>query len=104
MSDKKPADLGASRRDFLKASGLSALALGTGAALGAAGNATASPGPQPGGGGFTPGQNPGQGPYNILFLLVDQERLFRPGELPVGFHLPGHERLMKAGTTFLNHR
>ena len=104
MSDKKPTDLGASRRDFLKASGLSALALGTGAALGAAGNATASPGPQPSGGGLMQGQGSHTGPYNILFLLVDQERLFRPGELPVGFHLPGHERLMKAGTTFLNHR
>ena len=45
-----------------------------------------------------------RGPYNILFILTDQERQFRPGELPVGFNLPGHERLRKAGTTFLNHR
>ena len=104
MSDNKPSDLDASRRDFLKTSGLSALALGAGAALGVAGNATASPGPQPSGGGLMQGQGSYKGPYNILFLLVDQERLFRPGELPVGFHLPGHERLMKAGTTFLNHR
>jgi len=43
-------------------------------------------------------------PYNILFLLVDQERLFRPGELPAGYRLPAHERLMKRGTTFVNHR
>jgi hypothetical protein len=27
---------------------------------------------------------------------TDQERFFRPGELPAGFELPTHERLMKA--------
>jgi len=43
-------------------------------------------------------------PYNILFILVDQERYFRPGELPVGYVLPAHERLQRAGTTFVNHR
>ncbi len=43
-------------------------------------------------------------PYNILFILTDQERHFRPGELPIGYRLPGHDRLKKAGTTFLNHR
>jgi arylsulfatase len=46
----------------------------------------------------------GSRPYNILFILTDQERLFRPGELPIGYRLPGHERLMKAGTSFTNHR
>jgi arylsulfatase A-like enzyme len=44
------------------------------------------------------------GPYNILFILVDQERHFRPGELPAGYRLPAHERLAKQGTTFVNHR
>ena len=44
------------------------------------------------------------GPYNILFILTDQERFFRPGELPAGYSLPAHERLMKQGTTFVNHR
>jgi arylsulfatase len=43
-------------------------------------------------------------PYNILFILTDQERFFRPGELPIGYRLPGHERLKKAGTSFTNHR
>jgi arylsulfatase len=43
-------------------------------------------------------------PYNILFILTDQERHFRAGELPVGYRLPGHERLKKAGTSFTNHR
>lgn len=47
---------------------------------------------------------PNGGPYNILFILTDQERFFRPGELPVGFSLPAHERLSRQGTTFLNHR
>jgi arylsulfatase A-like enzyme len=42
--------------------------------------------------------------YNILFILTDQERYFRPGELPVGYSLPAHERLLKRGTTFVNHR
>lgn len=44
------------------------------------------------------------GPLNILFILVDQQRHFRPGELPSNFSLPAHERLRKAGTTFTNHR
>ncbi|WP_395623514.1 sulfatase-like hydrolase/transferase [Sphingomonas daechungensis] len=43
-------------------------------------------------------------PYNILFILTDQERHFRPGELPIGFELPAHERLRKTGTYFTNHR
>lgn len=43
-------------------------------------------------------------PYNILFILTDQERHFRPGELPDGYELPAHERLRKAGTYFTNHR
>jgi arylsulfatase A-like enzyme len=41
--------------------------------------------------------------YNILFILTDQERQFRPGELPAGLSLPAHERLRRQGTTFLNH-
>ena len=45
----------------------------------------------------------GNQPFNILFIVTDQERQFRPGELPIGYSLPGHERLKKAGTTFLNH-
>ena len=44
------------------------------------------------------------GPYNILFILTDQERYFRPGELPRDFRLPAHERLAKKGTLFENHR
>src|SRR5262245_21445108 len=44
------------------------------------------------------------GSYNILFILTDHERYFRPGELPKDFHLPAHERLVKKGIVFENHR
>ncbi|MBS0320454.1 MAG: sulfatase-like hydrolase/transferase [Proteobacteria bacterium] len=43
-------------------------------------------------------------PYNILFILVDQQRYFAPGALPPGFHLPAQEGLAKRGTTFTNHQ
>jgi len=46
----------------------------------------------------------GDGPYNILFILTDQERYFRPGELPKDYRLPAHERLVKKGIVFQNHR
>jgi len=44
------------------------------------------------------------GPYNIVFILTDQERRFRPGELPRDYRLPAHERLAKNGVVFENHR
>ena len=44
------------------------------------------------------------GPYNILFVLTDQQRHFRPGELPAGFSLPAMDQLRRRGTTFVNHR
>ena len=44
------------------------------------------------------------GPYNIVFILTDQERHFRPDEFPKDFHLPAHERLAKQGVVFENHR
>ena len=50
-------------------------------------------------------QGQGQGaPYNIVFILTDQERYFRPGELPTGYTLPARERLAKRGVVFENHR
>jgi arylsulfatase len=49
--------------------------------------------------GATPGSR-----YNIVFILTDQERFFRPGELPSGYRLAAHERLMARGTAFVNHR
>jgi arylsulfatase len=87
------------RRDFLRAAGAGALAVGSGLTLTAQGGAAAT-------GTATSALSAGAANaagLNILFILTDQERMFRPGELPPGFSLPGHERLMRMGTTFLNH-
>jgi len=101
MSEDEKEKGSITRRGFLKATGLGAVALGVGAAGNAlAGEGTAASDTR----GFVPGVAPGKGPYNILFFLVDQERFFRPGELPVGFGLPAHERLWRDGTSFTNHR
>jgi arylsulfatase len=43
-------------------------------------------------------------PYNILMIASDQERYLRPDELPVGYRLPGHEKLASRGTVFDNHQ
>ncbi|HWS78770.1 MAG TPA: sulfatase-like hydrolase/transferase, partial [Thermomonas sp.] len=43
-------------------------------------------------------------PYNIVFILTDQERYFREGELPADYRLPAHERLAQRGIVFENHR
>ena len=83
------------RREFLMAAGAAAVGLG-GSAAPALGSATQQPA-------TAIGAAPPAGPYNILFILTDQERFFRPGELPAGFPLPAHERLAKRGTTFVNH-
>src|SRR5262245_53362471 len=85
-----------SRREFLHAAGAGAVVAG----LGLGGTSTQA---FANGAAVTSGGAPAT-PYNIIFILVDQERLFRPGELPAGFALPAHERLMRDGTTFVNHR
>lgn len=41
------------------------------------------------------------GPYNILFVLVDQESYFK--EYPRDLRLPGHDRLKQNGVSFENH-
>jgi arylsulfatase len=86
------------RREFLKtaAAGAIATALGERFAGNLAFAAAPSAGPEP--------RKAGEGPYNILFILTDQERLFRPGELPGDYGLPAHERLAKQGVVFENHR
>ena len=86
-----------SRRDFLRTASVGAMALGLGANGNASGAAPITSPRASAASGVT-------GAYNILFILVDQERHFRPGELPVGYRLPAHERLAKQGTTFVNHR
>ena len=47
---------------------------------------------------------PGNGAYNILMILTDQEHRLLPGEYPAGYRLPGHERLAAQGVTFENHQ
>jgi len=89
-----------SRRDVLRIAGLGAMAVGLGVSDAGSREASASSdSAQSASGGAR-----GTGPYNILFMLTDQERYFRPGELPAGYSLPAHERLMNRGTTFVNHR
>ena len=39
---------------------------------------------------------------NILFVFTDQERFF--SKIPSAFPLPGHERLLKLGTSFESHQ
>ncbi len=86
------------RRALLKSMGAGALATALGGNL--LGNpamaATPSAGPKP--------RKAAGGPYNIVFILTDQERHFRPGELPRDYRLPAHERLAKNGVVFENHR
>ncbi len=100
MSDDHDPAARLSRREFLQVAGTGAMALGLGAGAPAASAAAAS---STAAAQARPAANR-SGPYNILFILTDQERFFRPGELPAGFGLPAHERLMKRGTTFVNHR
>jgi arylsulfatase len=99
MHDQHEIEASVSRRDFLRLAGAGTMALGFGAALAQGAPARDS---TPSAGAAAPA--PSGGPYNILFLLTDQERVFRQGELPQGFSLPAHERLLKRGTAFLNHR
>jgi arylsulfatase len=82
--------LSLSRRAFLNAMAVGAVTVGA----------------NPGGGGVSEAARPAAvpGPYNILFILTDQERYFRPGELPAGYRLPAHEALTRRGVTFDNHR
>ncbi len=94
--DEDHPDAKVTRRRFLKAAGAAG-------ALLALGPAAARAKDKPSSGAVKPGKNPHQGPYNILFILTDQERYFAPGEYPKGYSLPGRECLQKRGVTFVNH-
>ncbi len=86
----------ASRREFL------GLAAGVASApLWAAGLAGISPTVQANAGASPAPAVNASGKHNILFVFADQERYIT--QWPRGFHLPGHERLRKTGTTFRNH-
>ena len=100
MNNEQPPAEPVTRRDFLRMTCVGTTALGLGVSGAANSAAPAAPGPAQSGSARTHAT----GPYNIIFILTDQERFFRPGELPADFRLPAHERLMKHGTTFVNHR
>ena len=85
-----------SRRDFLKTTGLTALATGVGGALTLPLTACAKSEEK--------ANKVSGGPYNILMIVTDQERHMDPNELPMGYRLPGHERLAKQGIVFENHQ
>jgi arylsulfatase len=87
------------RRDALKLFGASAMAASMGVNTLASGEAHAAAGASRANAAADAG-----GPYNILFILNDQERYFRPGELPPDFRLAAHERLATRGTVFENHQ
>ncbi len=90
---------GLSRRELLKAAGLGGLALGLGSSLlgrDSAVTVAEAAAAQPLDG------RARSGPYNILFILTDQERYF--DAYPPGLRLPGRERLMRSGVTFTNHQ
>lgn len=98
MTDKinKGADL--SRREFLESTGLASLALGTGALSALPRKATAKQSTT-----AKTGASSG-GPYNILFILTDQERYFDPSSLPSDYNLPGRERMRRESISFTNHQ
>jgi len=97
MNDEHTETLDSSRRDFLRHAGLVAATVAVGGGSDAFAQSNQSPATKPQSG------SPSK-PYNIVFILSDQERFFRPGELPLGYRLPGHERLLQRGVSFINHR
>jgi arylsulfatase A-like enzyme len=99
MDDMKRSEVDSGRREALKL--LSAGTVAAAGGFGLFGTAAASA-VQPPAGPSSPA--PKGSPYNILFILTDQERYFRPGELPKGYALPAHERLAKKGIVFENHQ
>ncbi len=98
MTHPEPSATDTTRREFLKTAGAGALATAFGGSVLGAPAIAAGPAA-----GLASRQAAG-GPYNILFILTDQERLFRAHELPRGFSLPARERLAKHGIVFENHR
>src|SRR5215510_4230593 len=98
MAIREESEINIGRRDALKNIGAGVLAASEGASLFASAAAPAA--------GATPtlDASKANGPYNILLIVTDQERFFRPGELPKDYRLPAHERLAKKGIVFENHQ
>jgi arylsulfatase len=89
---------GMSRREFIRSTGLTTLALGVGTLGCMSTTATATRSTK------TAAGSAGDGSYNILFILTDQERYFHQTEYPAGYVLPSRERLQRRGMTFTNHQ
>ncbi len=105
-SDRKEtsATNGLTRRQLLHSTGIATVALGSGvlgagAVLATQPNADAQLIAD-----AKPAAPASGGPYNIMFILTDQERYFDPADLPSGYILPGRERLKQRGVTFTNHQ
>jgi arylsulfatase len=98
MKDGNQPDLDTTRRELLKTMGTGTLATVLGSNLFGNPAIAATHAPD-----FAQ-RKAVDGPYNILFILTDQERHFRSHELPRGYRLPAHERLAKQGVVFENHR
>jgi arylsulfatase len=98
MAGGKQSEIDTGRRDALKTIGAAAVGASIGTGLLGSSPASAAAGTARAETARTAG-----GPYNILFILADQERYFRPGELPKDYRLPAHERLAKKGIVFENH-
>jgi len=92
MGNRDEGKTGISRRRFMQDTAATTLALGAGA-LGQ-GGATPAAAQAAGDTDAAPGERP----YNILFILTDQERYFDPAALP------GRDRLRQRGVTFTNHQ
>ena len=101
MKKRETVSNGLSRRDFLGRSALAAAGLGAASIVDPN---IVFPGETSAAGAPASRSRPTSGNYNILFILTDQQRHFRPGELPSGFRLPAHEMLAARGTYFENHR
>jgi arylsulfatase A-like enzyme len=97
MAGGKQFEVDTGRRDALKMIGVAAVGASVGTSLFGTGTASGAADVS------RPETAKPAGPYNILFILTDQERYFRPGELPKDYRIPAHERLMKKGIVFENH-
>ena len=85
------------RREFLESTGLTTLALGAGVLSGTVAPRTSH-------GNQTNSESAMNKPYNILFILTDQERYFSPNSLPKDYNLPGRKRMRQEGVSFSNHQ
>ena len=88
-----------SRRDFIKNTGMGALAVGLGSSLFKIGSAEAAQAKVTS---DSAGGSVSAKPYNVMVILTDQERYY--SDLLGKGRWPGRDRLAKMSTTFENHQ